>query len=316
VGSTDALRNGTDQTTPRIFVFGSINRDLIAAVDTLPRSGETQVSKEFRRRGGGKGANQAFAASRIAGNGVVVHLVACVGRDEEGSALIAELGESGVDTTYVTTVDAPTGLAMIEVAADGENTIVVVPGANRLWPAGSVRSVPLTPHDVVVCQLEIPLGVVAEIADHARASGSRLVVNAAPFDARAAEIVLAADIVVVNEGEAASILGAGAFDAELLAGSAAISGEMIVTLGGNGSIVRGRDGQLAVVDAIAVEVVDTVGAGDAFVGALVAALAGGGPVSEAVGVAMAAGALTVGVNGPRHPDLSRAAVDALRRTRR
>ncbi|MFF1876315.1 ribokinase [Leifsonia sp. NPDC058230] len=299
-----------------IYVFGSINRDLIASVDTLPRPGETQVSRDFLRRGGGKGANQAFAASRIADDDVVVHLVACVGRDEEGQSLTAELNASGVDTTYVTAVDAPTGLAMIQVAADGENTIVVVPGANHLWPAGSVRSVPLAADDIVVCQLETPLDVVAEIGAHARASGARLVVNAAPYDARAAEIVRSADIVVVNEGEAAGFLGVEAFDAELLAGSASIGGEVIVTLGGSGSLLRGFDGLLATVDAFAVDVVDTVGAGDAFVGGLVAALAGGDSVREAVDVAMAAGALTVGVNGPRDPALSRATVDALRRADR
>jgi len=298
-----------------IYVFGSVNRDLIAVVDSLPRSGETLVSREFRRRGGGKGANQAFAASRVDDDDVVVHLVARVGRDEEGRALTAELHEAGVDTTHVAAVDAPTGLAMIEVAADGENTIVVVPGANHLWLAGAVRSVALKPGDIVVCQLETPLDVVAEVADHARRSGSRFVVNAAPFDARAADIVRSADIVVVNEGEAASILGVEAFDAELLAGSAALEGEMIVTLGGSGSIIRGRDGVLTVVDAFAVDVVDTVGAGDAFVGALAAVLAGGGSVREAVDVAMAAGALTVGVNGPRDPGLSRAMVDALRHAR-
>ena len=94
-----------------------------------------------------------------------MHLVACVGSDDDGRALIRELGDEGVDTRYVFEVDAPTGLAMIEVAADGENTIVVVPGANHAWRPELVDSVPLRPGDLVVCQLEIPLEIVADVAE-------------------------------------------------------------------------------------------------------------------------------------------------------
>jgi ribokinase len=295
-----------------VYVFGSVNRDLIAAVDALPRAGETIVSAGFRRSGGGKGANQAYAAARLAAPGTRVHLVACVGRDDDGRALIRELGDAGVDTRYVFEVDAPTGLAMIEVAADGENTIVVVPGANHAWRPELVGSVPLRPGDLVVCQLEIPLEIVADVAESAHASGSRFIVNAAPYEPRIADIAPLAEIVIVNEGEAAALLGDDEFRPERLAATRIGGGDVIVTLGDRGSLVRTADGRLSTVGAYPAEVVDTVGAGDAFVGALAAVLADGGTVKEAVDTAMAAGALTVSADGARHPGLDNAAIAALR----
>lgn len=293
-----------------MLVVGSVNLDLVYRVAHLPRPGETVLGGDLRRLSGGKGGNQAHAAARLAAAGTRVDLVACVGDDEAAGRLRDDLAAVGVGLAAVRTVPGPSGTALIAVDDAGENTIVVLPGANAAWPADPV---PVEPGDVVVLQLEIPFEVVAEVVRRARAVGARVVLNAAPLDRRAAGLLGDIDVLVVNEGEAAELFGIDSdVDADALAGAAPV--DLVVTLGARGVLVVPAGGAPESIPAVAVEAIDTVGAGDAFVGGLAVALADGAPLSTAVRWGAAAGGLTTTVAGARHPGLERGAVEALARS--
>jgi ribokinase len=299
--------------TPRVVVFGSLNLDLVYDVPRLPRPGETLLGGHLHRSSGGKGGNQAHAAARTAAAGVEVAMVACVGEDEAGEILSADLARAGVLIEHIRHVTEPSGLALIAVDDAGENTIVVVPGANAAWPADLVDSIDFSSGDVVVLQLEIPFAVVEAVVDRATAAGARVVLNVAPCDDRARGLLDRVDVLVVNEGEAAELFGlTGPVDADSVGEARALlSGDVIVTLGKDGAIVASRDGRVDHVTAFDIEATDTVGAGDAFVGGLAAALASSGSLGDAVRIGSAAGALTATVAGARHHRLDRDALDAL-----
>lgn len=301
---------------PRILVFGSVNLDLVYRVERLPRPGETVLGGELVRLSGGKGGNQAHAAARVLGGDRTL-FVGCVGADAEGERLADDLAAAGVDTSALARVDAPSGTAIIAVDAGGENTIAVLPGANRAWPADAVERAPIAPGDLVVAQLEVPLEVVDAALTRARAVGATTVLNAAPLDPAAVSLLDRVDVLVVNEGEAAELFGfASEIDeAEIARTREVFAGDLVVTLGADGAIVAARDGSISHVPAFTVAAVDSVGAGDAFVGGLAAALADGAAVRAAAVVGSAAGALTATVVGARHPALDRAAVDALASSR-
>lgn len=293
----------------RVVVVGSVNLDLVYRVPHLPRPGETLLGGDLVRFSGGKGGNQAHAAGRLAAPETEVRMIACVGDDEAGAVLRADLAQAGVDVSGVRAVPAPSGVALIAVDESGENTIVVVPGANAAWPTEAVDDLALETTDVVVVQLEIPFEVVASVVARAAAAGARIVLNAAPFDRRVAELLDRVAVLVVNEGEAAELFGIdGVLDAEAVAIAAAGSrAAVVVTLGALGVLVA-ADGAVTAIPAFPVDAVDTVGAGDAFVGGLAAALAEGTPLETAVRRGAAAGALTATVPGARHPELAREAV--------
>lgn len=260
----------------RVFVVGSLNVDLVARVERLPKPGETVLGTGLERWAGGKGANQAVAAV-VAGAAVV--LVGCVGSDEAGSVYIARLSARGIDAAAVRVeLDSPTGHAFITVDEMGENSIVVVPGANArlalddLAPLDSVR-----PGDVVLLQLEVPLSVVAAAARRGAARGARVILNLAPYAALPADVVAMADPLVVNEHEAL-----------MLADSEALPASLVVTFGSAGAAWDGCQVNGPLVEGA--EVLDTTGAGDAFCGALSAALAAGKGRREALEAALAAGA--------------------------
>ena len=261
----------------RVLVLGSLNVDLVATVERHPRPGETVLAEPTARRlAGGKGGNQALAAVL---EGATVAMAGAVGDDGDGAAYLARLRDHGVDVSRVAKVPgSSTGQAWISVDAAGENTIVVVPGANAAvvrpdldgWGAG----------DVLLVQLEVPLDVVADTVRDARARGLRVVVNAAPYAALPHDVVGLADPVVVNEHEAL-----------LLADGNVLPGSLLVTFGAAGC---SWDGERVHGEPVPeAEVVDTTGAGDAFCGALAAALADGADRPEAVRRAMAAGAAAV-----------------------
>lgn len=261
------------------MVVGSLNVDLVTRVVRHPRPGETVLGVSGGRMAGGKGANQAVAAAAA---GAQVRLVGRVGDDEDGIAYVSRLSALGVDTTGLLVTGAvPTGRALITIDEDGENAIIVVPGANA--ELGSPDLAPLDevgPGDVVLLQLEIPLPVVEEAARRARDRGARVVINLSPYAELALDVLAAADPVVVNEHEAS-----------LLADSDRVPASVLVTFGAAGA---SWDGQRAV--AVAVpdgEVVDTTGAGDAFCGALAAALAAGCERQQALEAALGAGAEAV-----------------------
>jgi ribokinase len=301
----------------RVVVVGSLNLDLVYRVAHLPRPGETLLGAGLTRLSGGKGGNQAHAAAKIApgappGTDVTVAMIACVGDDEAAGMLRSDLDAVGVDTRGIHAVAGPSGTALIAVDDAGENTIVVIPGANAAWPSEVTGTIELRAGDVVVLQLEIPFELVEAVVALSVAVGARVVLNAAPLDRRAAALLRDVEVLVVNEIEAAELFGLERVDADSVGQLGADSpAALVVTLGAHGILVAPRGEPVETVPAFAVEAVDTVGAGDAFVGGFALALASGAPLSVAARWGAAAGALTATVPGARHPGLDRAAVEAL-----
>ena len=263
----------------RVLVLGSLNVDLVTSVERHPRPGETVLGDGLSRLAGGKGANQAVAARAA---GVEVTMVGCVGADAGGAAYRKRLAGRGIDVAHVRTVSGePTGTALIAVSDDAENAIIVVPGANAALDDREVEAVEsLTVGDVLLLQLEVPLPVVCRAARRATARGVRVVINIAPYAALPADVIALADPVIANEHEAVA-----------LAESGAVPGSLLVTYGANGTSWNGRTWSAQSVPRH--QVLDTTGAGDAFCGALAAALALGHHESHAMDAALAAGASAV-----------------------
>ena len=264
----------------RVAVLGSLNVDVVTLVERHPSPGETVLGQAAGRFAGGKGGNQAAAAARAGASHV--QMLARVGSDEAGVAYVDRLGALGVDPSPVSTSrTAPTGTALITVDEHGENSIIVIAGANgEPDPSLSYEAGRLEPGDVLLCSLEVDLGIVAEAARAAHAAGARVVINLAPYAALPPDVIALADPVVVNESEMRQ-----------LADSDLVPGSLLVTFGAAGAR-WGSDG----VDGIpvpAAQVGDTVGAGDAFCGALAAALAGGAVPQAALEAANEAGAAAV-----------------------
>ena len=272
-------------------MLGSLNMDISVTVPGLPEPGATVLGGGAAYAPGGKGANQAVAAARL---GAVVAMIGCVGDDDFGGRLRTALkGEGVADEGVRTVAGVPTGLAMITVDAAGENMITVAPGANREVGPREVAAVSGVPADVLVISAEIPVAAI-RAALAAEGPGLR-VLNLAPAPPEAADLVAAgADWLVVNESEAAAVLGAeisgldGAADgaAELAAMGA---GNVVVTAGAAGAACRTGSGTITV-PGFKIRAVDSVGAGDTFVGALAVALAAGVAPQDAVRAAAAAGA--------------------------
>ena len=246
---------------PRLTVVGSINLDLVARAERLPRPGETVTGATFTRVPGGKGANQAVAAARL---GAEVTFIGCVGADETA---MSELVTAGVNLERVKHVSGETGVALITVDDAGENVIVVAPGANlELRP----DDVDVPDCDGVLCQLEIPLETVERVA--ATAPGE-FFLNAAP----ARDHVPSADVTIVNRYELAALTHR--------------DGVIAVTLGADGAMLLDHGEEVARAAAPAVDAVDGTGAGDAFTACFVVSLLEGRDREEALRRACAAGAL-------------------------
>lgn len=283
--------------TGHVVVVGSANVDLVVDVPRHPAGGETILGGDLRRTPGGKGANQAVAAARAGGADTT--FVGALGRDESGELLLASLGGAGVRTDTVERVDAPTGTALITVSPDGENAIVVAPGANSRVRVGAAQARRIAAADVVLAQLEIPLDAVVAAARERR-EGALFVLNAAPSRDLPDALWDQLDVLVVNEHEAADLAGPGSGAAtpeELAAALLARVPAVVVTLGAAGSLVAARGADAVRVPAAEVAAVDTTGAGDTYCGVLAAALAGSGLAGSgllrAAGLAGAAGALAV-----------------------
>lgn len=280
-------------TDPEITIVGSANLDLVVDVDRVPLVGETVLGGDLRRIPGGKGANQAVAAARL---GRRVAMVGRVGADEGGTLLRGALQEAGVDTTAVATTDrTPNGVALISVDADGDNAIVVSPGANGRVSAGDVERAGslITNADVVLLQLEIPVEAVTAAALAARGT---VVLNPAPAptDPLPPALMEAVDILVPNQTELATLAGhQGAVDAAIAADLARRlpSPVVVVTLGAEGALVV-TDETATHVAAPLVDPVDTTAAGDSFCAAMADALVRGLDIVEAVRWAVRVGAAT------------------------
>ena len=294
----------------RVAVIGSANFDLVLGVSHRPAPGETVLAASTEGHPGGKGANQAVAAARL---GASVSFVGCIGGDGFGDVVIASLAGNGVDVSSVRRVDAPTGTAVILLTPDGENSIVVSAGANAFVTAALVDEVSdaWAGAAVLVLQLELPVETVAYAASAAVARGVRVILNAAPAAALAAEVLAAADPLVVNENEAAALLDGYVGDAAEVAARLLALGarSVVLTLGARGAVLAEAGGLPEHVPGRAVPVVDTTGAGDAFVGALADRIAHGDALAGAVRFANHAAAFSVGRHGthdsyPRREDVT------------
>ena len=269
-----------------IAVAGSVNLDLSASVSKLPEPGETISGATLARFPGGKGGNQALAARRL---GAAVRLTACVGRDAHADEALLMLRDEGVNLdAVVIDPDTPTGVAMICVDPSGENQIVVAPGANRKLTPDALS---FTDEDALICQLEVPADTVAEAA---RRFDKFVTMNLAPAKEVDVAVLQRADLVIVNEIEAAW------YGPTLTA----CSGYVATTFGAAGAVLE-RDGEtVARARAPRITAVDSVGAGDSFTAALTIALVEGKDPGDALRFACAAGACAASRPGAQ-PSLPR-----------
>jgi ribokinase len=280
-----------------LLVVGSANADLVIGVDRRPAAGETVLGSDLVTHPGGKGANQAVAAARL---GASVCLLGRVGDDSHGRLLLESQRTAGVGTDAMLIGGAPTGVALIVVGPEGDNSIVVSPGANALLSPQDVHAAGelLSTARVVSLQLEIPLDTVAAAV---RAAGpqTRVVLNPSPPAPLPPEVLASCDPLVLNEHEARAMLAGDGHDtpeqwcdALLAMGPRSV----VVTLGADGVIAADATG-IVRVPGLAVRVVDTTGAGDAFTGALAWRLGAGDTLAEAVRFAVRVGAAAVTKTG-------------------
>ncbi|MFB9906632.1 ribokinase [Allokutzneria oryzae] len=289
----------------RVVVIGSANADLVVALNRRPGPGETVLGADVVVSPGGKGANQAVAAGRL---GAAVAFLGAVGDDEHGELLLGSLRDAGVDVTHVARPARPTGNAYIMVTPDGENSIIVSPGANSAVTEADVDAARpvLAEAKTLVLSLEIPLSAVARAVAVAVELGVRPVLNLSPVAELPAEVLAVLDPLVVNEHEAAWLLGdeGEPEDFERLAVRLLDIGprSVVVTIGAKGVVVADRDG-VSTVPSPQVTAVDTTGAGDAFTGALAGRLADGEGLTEAARFAVRVAATSVTRHGaqPSYP---------------
>ncbi|XWX02934.1 ribokinase [Aggregatilineales bacterium SYSU G02658] len=299
---------------PDILIVGSINMDVVALAPHHPVPGETVLGTDLSYIPGGKGSNQAVAAARAGGR---VRLLGRLGEDAFGEALLRFLQAEALNTQSVQRLSGiPTGVAIITVSASGENTIVVVPGANgRITPA-DVDALGIQRGDLVVSQLEIPFETVAHAFQQAKARGAATLLNPSPAAPLPEGLLANTDYLVLNEIELAYYAQQAVTDdhAAVIAAAQRLRAHpqqtLIVTLGGRGVLVAAPS-ETVHEPAFRVTVVDTTGAGDCFTGALAVALSEGQPLAQAVHFANAAAALSVQVLGASASLPARAAIEQM-----
>ncbi len=313
-----------------IVVVGSLNLDLVVPVPRFPAPGETLLGGDYARHPGGKGANQAVAAARAGGR---VAMIGRVGADAFGTALVSALRHDGVMSDGVATLpDVPTGVAFISVAADGQNVIVVSPGANARLSPDDLEPARFEDAKVVLLQLEVPLDTTFAAARVGRAAGARVVLNVAPAQPLEAEGLADVDVLLVNETEAAALTDRSADEVARApeAAAAELTGRVpavVLTLGSAGAVWATGAGDPTRTDAgetpaahgrvagHTIDAVDTTAAGDAFAGAFAVRLAAGATLGEAVAFANAAGALAATRPGAQPSLPTAAAIEAFMRER-
>jgi ribokinase len=259
----------------RIIVVGSANTDMVVKTDQLPLPGETKLGGTFFMNAGGKGANQAVAAARMGGN---VKLVAKVGNDIFGKQTITGLLKENINTEHVFTDElSPSGTALIMVNEDGENCIVVAPGANaNLLPADIEKVKDIAVAEIILMQLEIPMGTISAVAKIAKANGRKVIINPAPAQTLDDELLNGLFLITPNETEAALLTGIAVEDEETASRAAVVFlnkgvQNVIITMGKHGAYFQNESLKLKVKAPI-VQAVDTTAAGDTFNGALAVAI--------------------------------------------
>lgn len=302
----------SSSTSGRIAVVGSLNLDYFTRVESLPTPGETVAASKLTFYQGGKGANQAVAAAR---QGASVSLIGCVGADEGGSAYLRALEEEGISLDHVRVVPGATGSAFITVDREGENMIVIAPGANselRRQDVQGARSV-LETCDVLLCQFEVPTPALVEAIQIANRAGVTVVVNPSPLHPAFPWEDVRTEFLIANENEAASILefeaSATAFGAVAERLQELRADTLIVTRGGDSTLSFSREGGFHEIPVLSVLPVDTVGAGDAFAGCFSARISQGASLEAALRAANCAGALTTLGPGAQDPMPGRDLVD-------
>ncbi len=303
----------------RILVVGSSNTDMIIRLDRLPRPGETRLGGKFSTSGGGKGANQAIAAARAGGD---VAFIGCFGTDTLGDQALAALDADGIDTTASRRDStAPSGVAQILVAADGENCIAVAPGANALLSPADISTADALfgAAAAVLVQLETPLMTVQRALETARSHQCYTVLNPAPACDLPPELFPLIDLITPNETEAEHLSGVAVTnngDAERAARVLHDKGvaQVIITRGSVGvtlsQVTSGGQYSAHHLPAFAVSAVDTTAAGDVFNGCIVARLVAGDALSDAIPFAQAASAIAVQRAGAQSSIPCREAIDS------
>jgi ribokinase len=301
----------------RVFVAGSINMDVVATADRHPRLGETVAGHAVLYFPGGKGANQAVAAAKL---GAPTTLIGRLGKDAFGDELKTFLTAQGLDLSFVqTTAKARTGTALITIA-NADNTIVVIPGANALVDAADVAAPALAKGDIAVSQFEIPLPAIHAFFERAQAAGATTILNPAPALEFGAELLDLVDILILNESELGLLTKIELRDTDdhtrfidaarsLQTGKGKI---ICVTMGRRGVLAL-IDGKPLILPGRAVKAVDTTGAGDCFVGAVAAQLAGGKTIHDALAYANSAASICVQRMGAAPSMPSAAEVEAVLR---
>ena len=292
----DTREHSSPRNAPAIVVVGSMNTDLVTYVDRAPGPGETVIGTGFRSGFGGKGANQAVMARLL---GATVAFVGALGADPYAAQTLENFARFGIDASGVMRVGGPSGVAPIWVEADGTNRIIVVPGANNLITMEHALAaiVALDRIDVCIGQFEIPQTVTAAAFHAARLRGATTILNPAPAALIEPDLLAATDWLIPNEIEFEFLARAtgGVTDAGLVAFAARTGTRLVVTLGAHGAALVSSDGTVTRVPAQAVTVVDTTGAGDAFVGAFSVGLGLGLTDLDAVrlGIACASASVTL-----------------------
>lgn len=275
----------------KIFVVGSLNMDIVVQVDRFPDSGETIIGNDYFYANGGKGANQAVSAAKLGAN---VYMVGAVGDDMYGSKLTENLIQNGVKTDYLSKLDFPTGTAFITLDKKGSNSIVVVPGANGKLTAETIDTMisHIQKDDIIVCQLEIPLETVKHVFKAAKEKGALTVLNPSPIINYDASLLSYVDLLVMNEIEAEKLYDGSTLEERAIGLIQNGIDYVVITLGEKGVIFCDKVLNCKRLPAYKVDVVDTTGAGDSFIGGIVAAWQDEKSFEEAVLYAIAVGSLS------------------------
>jgi ribokinase len=283
-----------------ILIFGSLNIDLVALVPVIPGPGRTVLAPSYATHDGGKGANQAVAAARIAGPGKVC-IAGRVGSDAFGDRILRNLAANHVDTSLVVRSDRPTGCAFITVAPGGENAITVASGANMTASAADVPLASFGADTVLVLQMEVPFAQSLEVARRTKSASGTVIWNLAPVPERLTadmirDLLASTDYLLVNEHEAldaAAAIGLRIENFETAAGELAKAGNLtcVVTAGARGAVAFTATGTRVRVPSPTITPVDTTGAGDTFVGAFASLLSEQASLQRALAVGCEAAAL-------------------------
>lgn len=284
-------------TKSKIVIIGSSNTDMVMRTASFPKPGETVLGDSFLMNPGGKGANQAVSAARLGGQ---VVFIASVGDDIFGKTALASLTNEGIDSSYsLINHEKPSGIAIITVDQQGENNIVVAPGANNELVVERLSGLEelVTPENYILMQLEIPLQTVEEIAFRAYQRGAKVILNPAPAQALSKTLLQSLYLITPNESEASLLTGINVVDIPSAKEAAQVLRDqgvqqVVITLGARGALALVND-EFLVVEPYKVSVVDTTAAGDVFNGALVVALSEDMPFPEALNFASLASSIAV-----------------------